>query len=459
MAGMSSAINAAIAVTRFGLGAKPGEIADASTDPRGWLLGQIHREGASQPLTLGGLPFPDSQTRFTDFITYRAAIKEAGDDEMKRKAAREALRLPTAAEMLCRTQLATATGQPFTERWTLFWSNHFTVSVNKSQELAALAPTFEREAIRPHVFGRFEDLLVASSRHPAMLMYLDQAQSIGPNSRAGLRKVGGLNENLAREIMELHTLGADAGYTQGDVTEFARALTGWSVGRPNQAAEYEGAYLYRPNVHEPGSRQIFGRRYGDGEEDQARRVLADLAASPKTADHLARKIAIHFVSDQPDPALVSRLSEAYRRSNGDLARVAEALITAPEAWREDAAKIKTPYELLVSGYRAVGQQPRDFAREVNNPLSVMGQRPLSAPQPNGWSESGAEWAAPDALIKRLQWAQGFANVYTPQDDPAALAASALGARLGPATLTAIQRAESRKEALAILIMSPEFQRR
>ncbi len=459
MAGLPSPINAAIAVTRFGLGAKPGEIADASADPREWLVGQIHKDGAPQPLSPTAAPFPDSATRFKDFVAYREAVKAAGDDEVKRKAAREALHAPTAVELLCRTQLAATTGQPFAERWALFWSNHFTVSVLKSEELAALAPSFEREAIRPRVFGRFSDLLRASSRHPAMLMYLDQAQSIGPNSKAGLRRAGGLNENLAREIMELHTLGADAGYSQADVTEFARALTGWSVGRPNQAAEYEGAFLYRANVHEPGARRIFGRNYGDGEEEQAERILADLAASPKTADHLARKLATHFVSDQPDPALVARLSDVWKRSGGDLAKVAEALATAPEAWREDAAKIKTPYELLVSGYRCVGQAPRDYGREVNNPLNTMGQRPLSAPQPNGWSENGSEWAAPDALIKRLQWAQGFANAYAPQDDPGVVAASALGARLSANTLKTIQRAESRKEALAILIMSAEFQRR
>jgi uncharacterized protein (DUF1800 family) len=364
-----------------------------------------------------------------------------------------------AAEMLGRISVATTTEAPFAERWVLFWSNHFTVSTRKSQELDALAASFEREAIRPHVFGRFETLLTASCRHPAMLLYLDQPGSLGPNSRAGLRRTAGLNENLAREILELHTLGVNAGYSQADVTEFARVLTGWSVGRKDQPAEVAGGFMYRPNLHEPGARTVFGHSYPAGEEDQALRVLADLAASGKTAVHLATKLATHFVADNPDPQLVRRLAEAYHDSRGDLAVVARTLIDAPEAWTDMAAKVKTPYELLVSAYRAIDQTPRDYGREVNRPLNLLGQRPLSAPQPNGWSDRAADWAAPDALVKRLQWAQGFAASYANQVDPVQLATDALGARLRPLTLATLQRAESRKEALAVLLMSPEFQRR
>ena len=459
MALMSSGINASIAVTRFGLGAKPGEIADAAADPKGWLIAQIEASGAPGPLDEMARPFPSSVNRFADFLAYREAVKAAGADMDKRKAAREALNAETRAEFLARARMAATTGRPFAERWALFWSNHFTVSTRKGEELAALAPSFEREAIRPHVFGRFEDLLLASSRHPAMLFYLDQAQSIGPNSRAGLRRSGGLNENLGREILELHTVGVDAGYSQGDVTEFARALTGWSVGRPNQPGETAGAFLYRPNVHEPGGRQVFGRRYGEGEEEQARHVLGDLAVHPKTADHIAKKLAVHFVADRPDAALVARLSDSFQKSRGDLSALARTLITAPEAWTEPQGKMKTPYELIVSGYRAVGQAPRDAGREIDGPLTLLGQKPLSPIQPNGWSERAEEWAAPDALIKRLQWAQGFAGAFAGSDDPVQTAASALGERLRPETENALRHAESRKEALALLLMSPEFQRR
>jgi uncharacterized protein (DUF1800 family) len=292
-----------------------------------------------------------------------------------------------------------------------------------------------------------------------MLLYLDQQSSVGPHSRAGLRRTAGLNENLAREILELHTLGVSAGYTQTDVTEFARVLTGWSIGRRDPPGEVAGAFLYRPNLHEPGNRTVFGRSYAAGDEDQALRVLDDLASSGKTATHIATKLAIHFVSDTPDPRLVRRLAESWRDSRGDLALVARTLIGSPEAWIDEAAKVKTPYELLVSAYRAVDQAPRDYGREVNGPLNLLGQRPLSAPQPNGWSDRAADWAAPDALVKRLQWAQGFAASYATQVDPVRLAADALDARLRPLTLATLQRAESRKEALAVLLMSPEFQRR
>jgi len=450
---------AAVATTRFGLGARPGEIVRISHDPRGWLEAQLRSDAVPMPVNPVGLPFPDSRSRQLDYAAYKDAEKAAGADEPRRRASGEMFRQSIAAEMLGRMTAATATDAPFAERWALFWSNHFTVSTRKSQLLAAVAAGFEREAIRPHVFGRFETLLLAVARHPAMLLYLDQPSSIGPNSRAGQRRTAGLNENLAREILELHTLGVSAGYSQTDVTEFARALTGWSIGRRNQPAEPAGGYVYRPAVHEPGDRTVFGHNYPAGEEDQATRILADLATSDRTALHIARKLAVHFVSETPDPRLVRRLADAWRNSRGDLAVVARTLVNAPEAWDENAAKLKTPYDLLVSAYRAVGQSPRDYAREVNGPLGLLGQQPLSAPQPNGWSERAADWAAPDALVKRLQWAQGFAASYANEVDPEALATAALGARLRPVTLATVQRAESRKEALAVLLMSPEFQRR
>ena len=455
----SNDLTAAIAATRFGLGGRPGELARLSHDPKGWLIEQIRPDAVIQPLNPVGLPFTDSTARIMDYFAFKQAEKAAGDDQEKRKAAGAMFRAAEPVELFGRANVAITTEQPFAERWALFWSNHFTVSRRKGGEMGALAAGFEREALRPHVFGRFEDLLIASSRHPGMMVYLDQPQSIGPNSQAGLRRTSGLNENLAREIMELHSLGADAGYTQADVTEFARALTGWSVGRPGQGVERAGRFMYRPNVHEPGERVIFGRRYADAGESQALQALVDFAASPKTASHIATKLAIHFVSDQPDTKLVRKLSDAFQRSGGDLSAVARALVTANEAWSPEAAKIKTPYELIVSAYRALGQSPADYRREIAGPLNALGQPILAAPQPNGWSERGADWSAPDALIKRLQWAQGFAAYYAPQGDPTTLAADVLGARLRDQTLTALRRAESRKEALALLIMSPEFQRR
>jgi len=502
-------LNAAIAVTRFGLGARPGEIEEAARDPHGWLKAQIRREGADQPVgvamptppqTQAGVPqpatgamnatapmtgasmmasampppipqpalmsfapgqtLPSMQASFRVFADYQQQTKLAKDDPEARKRAVTPIYIQAGEEILARTQLATTTSAGFRERWTLFWANHFTMAAKDLPETVAVGP-FEREAIRPHVFGRFEDLLVASSSHPGMLLYLDQAQSIGPNSQAGMKRAGkvGLNENLGREILELHTVGPDAGYTQADVTEFARALTGWSMGGGNGPNEQEGAFVYRANFHEPGARTIMGRAYPDGGREQALAVMKDLAASPHTADHLARKIAIHFVADDPPPALVARLRTAYLKSDGDLAQVASALIAAPESWDPTPRKFKTPYEYLVSSYRAADASPRDPAKEIVGPLGSLGMRPFTAPQPNGWSETAADWAAPDAVVKRLTWAQGFAGSYAPQTPPPEEARAVLGARLGDRTLTAVSRAETRPEAFAILLMSPEFQRR
>jgi uncharacterized protein (DUF1800 family) len=323
---------------------------------------------------------------------------------------------------------------------------------------------FENEAIRPRVFGRFEDLLIASSAHPAMLSYLDQYQSIGPDSPAAqflAKRQGrksGLNENLAREILELHTVGVDSGYSQADVTEFARALTGWSIGGPREPADRQGAFLFRANAHEPGTRTIMGRTYRQDGVDQAMAVMRDLAASPATARHVCGKIARHFVADDPPPALTQRLVDTWLGSGGDLSAVALALVTAQEAWDPAAAKFKSPYEFLISSWRAIGGQPTSI--EYFAPLiTSMGQKPFSAPSPKGWPDDAMTWCAPDAIVKRLSWAQSFAAITASERDPSRIAAETLGARLTPQVAKAVARAESRPEALALLLMSPEFQRR
>ena len=457
-------LRATLAVTRFGLGARPGEIDEARSDPEGWLQTQIRTNGADQPVASTGAPLPSGQERFQAFLGHRNAVGAAGADPAARKILAQTFADSCLPELLSRMWLATQTSAGFQERWVLFWSNHFTVSSKKGEPLMATAAAFEREAIRPHVFGRFADMLLASTRHPAMLMYLDQVQSIGSDSPAGLRrrKMGvevGLNENLGREVMELHTLGAASGYTQQDVTEFSRALTGWSMGGANAPPAQRGAFLYRPDFHEPGQRSILGRRYEDAGEGQAATILTDLAAHPATAAHLAHRLATHFVADTPPPALVERLRRAYLAGGGDLSRVAVALIEAPEAWAPEALKLKTPYDYLVSAYRAAGAGPKDARREVVGPLAALGQRPLSAPQPNGWSEVAQDWAAAGAIIDRLTWTQRFAATYTPSAEPLPLYASILGSRARPETAKTLSRAQSRQEAFAILLMTPEFQRR
>ena len=479
---------AAIAVTRFGLGAKPGEIAQARSDPQGYLRGQIRRDGADQP---AGETMTSAQ-RMAEFREYRrerkdekaekASVTPGGasmaDAAPGKPAVRDSvkvvgnmLRKDISGDFTARTQLAATTDASFRERWTLFWANHFTVSATKAITGTVVGP-FEAEAIRPNVFGRFEDLLGAAESHPAMLTYLDQIQSIGPDSQAAIfqrrggrfggqlqdavRRTPGLNENLAREIMELHTVGVNGGYTQGDVTEFARAMTGLSIG-----GERDGAYgvaVFREHAHEPGARNIMGVRYDQGGKAQTNAILTDLAAKPQTARFVCTKIARHFVADEPSPALVARLETAWRSSNGDLARLAEALISAPEAWDPAPAKFKTPYEFIVSSYRAAGGQPSGF-QQFGPILTALGQKPFAAPSPKGWPEDALSWAAPDAIVKRIQFAQAFSAGAVRDRDPKALAADALGERLTPDTAKAIARAESRAEGFALLLMSPEFQRR
>jgi uncharacterized protein (DUF1800 family) len=476
-------LSASIAVTRFGLGARPGEIAAARTDPAGYLKAQIAPTGADQPEG----QFESAAQRIADLRQFQTLRRQARRDAAPSanatadvdakydpvKVAQKMIREDTGAEFLARMRLASATDASFRERWALFWFNHFTVSAVKLQTAVVVGP-FEREAIRPLVFDRFEALLVASSMHPAMLLYLDQAQSVGPNSTVaglgrmgvpGLKQLSGLNENLAREIMELHTLGVGSGYTQADVTEFARALTGWSIVGLNErryaagAGRQPGEFLFRPAFHEPGARTILGRTYAEAGVEQAHAVLKDLARHPATARHVAVKLARHFVADDPPPALVARLERNFNETGGRLDLLAQTLVDSPEAWSPDQRKFKQPYEFLVSGYRAVGLAPEQL-NHIAPVLAAMGQKPFSAPSPKGWDEAAADWAAPDAIIKRMSWSEAFAQATTPVvGQPMELAQGALGARLSPAVATAIARAESRPEAFSILLMSPEFQRR
>lgn len=461
-------LNAAIAVTRFGLGARSGEIAEARRDPRGFLLAQIRPDGAEVPISNG----ESAAQRIARVRAGRQAREKLkappaesdGDAADPVKTAQRLVRETAGADFLARVQLAASTEASFRERWALFWANHFTVSASKVAVASVVGP-FEAEAIRPHVFDRFETLLAAAETHPAMLIYLDQAQSIGPDSRAaafmqrrGGDRPAGLNENLAREILELHTVGVDGGYTQDDVTEFARAMTGLSIGGPREGEAMAGVPMFREQAHEPGVRTVMGVRYPQEGKAQPAAILSDLAAKPQTARFVCTKIARHFVADEPPPALIARLEGVWMETGGRLDRVAEALIAAPEAWAPEASKLKTPYEFIVSSWRAADASPRQ-AGQVAPALTALGQKPYSPPSPKGWADDAATWAAPDALVKRMTWTQAFAAAAIQDRDPRTLADEALGARLSPTAAKAIARAESRPEGFALLLMSPEFQRR
>jgi len=464
-------IDAAIALNRFGLGARPDEAPPA--DPRRWLLGQFERFEA-RPAAITALPGSAAQmTLYADYVAERrpqgpaAAAPDAGAGRvMARRDFVLGWRDDYQAAVTARTAVALITPAPFVERLVHFWSNHFAVSTEKLP-VTGLAGPFEAEAVRPHVLGRFEDMLVAVERHPAMQLYLDQVRSIGPGSpqaqRAALRnptRKPGLNENLAREILELHTLGVRTGYSQADVTEFARALTGWSVGGLRQTGRdaEPGAFVFRPQVHEPGARTIMGKRYDQPGEAQARAVLADLAVHPATARHIAAKLARHFIADDPPPAVVARLTEAYALSGGDLPTVYRALVESPEAWRPQPVKFKTPWEWMISSLRGVGR--RDLGQMQPAAMQVQLGQPVWRPgSPAGYDDVAASWAAPDALVRRVELAQRYAGLVGDRLDARELGDKLLPGALGDATRTELGRAESPTAALALLLVSPDFLRR
>ena len=450
----------AIALNRFGLGARPDEPIPA--EPPRWLLSQLERHDARPPAWHGAARTPELVEAW---LRQQRAVRQAPDDQRSgiREAYLRSARQAYVTAVGARVASALQSPTPFAERLVHFWSNHFAVSVDKLL-VVGLAGAFEADAIRPNVMGRFEDLLVAAVSHPAMLLYLDQAQSVGPGSRVGLRaserqqRPRGLNENLAREILELHTLGVSGGYTQDDVTEFARALTGWTLPADETAGVTTSTFRFVAAMHEPGARTVRGRVYPEAGEPQARAILRDLATSPATARHIAHKLARHFVADDPPPALVRRLAETFERSAGDLSAVYRQLVDAPEAWAAPAAKFKSPFDWAVSALRALGRQelPPPQAANLMNQLGQPVWRPGS---PAGHADTASAWAAPDALLRRVEIAQRLASQAASTLDARELGPRVLPGTLGAETAGALARAESAGTALALLLVSPEFLRR
>ncbi len=345
----------------------------------------------------------------------------------------------------------------YSERLVAFWSNHFAVSVNKGNPVRTLAGLMEREAIRPHVYGRFADMLLAVETHPAMIFFLDNQQSIGPNSRAGARRGRGLNENLAREILELHTLGVAGGYGQADVTALANVITGWSL-TPNNAADGPpGTFRFNANMHEPGPHVVLGKSYADEGFAQGRKALEDIARHPSTAQHIARKLTRHFIADDPPASMVARIAKVFRDADGDLQAVSRAVLESPEAWSAPLTKMRSPQEFLLASARALGRRP-DFG-QILQPLNAMGQ-PLWQPGgPNGFPDTNAAWASPEGLKTRLDVAVSIARQNAGGLDPAGLMETLFGGAVSAETRQTVLRAETRHQAVALALMSPEFQRR
>lgn len=446
-------LNGAIATNRFGLGARPGEIAAASGDPRAWLIDQLDVN------TLPYIPdLPSTRSITMGINRRREAIQDLPDDE-KPPLRKEGRRIKNAIfrdEVEARMRFGASTRKPFHERLTRFWSNHFTVSA-KQRDLVGIAGAYEREAIRPNVLGRFVDLAFAAIGHPAMLVYLDNVRSVGPNSGRGRRGDAGLNENLAREVLELHTVSPESGYTQTDIEELARALTGWTVARPRHGPEFEGQTIFVDRLHEPGTRSVMGRSYPQSGGDQAAAILDDLCAHPSTARAVSEKLAAHFVSDTPPEALVQALTDAFIQTNGDLSAMYTVLIDAPEAWSAEPMKVKTPDELLTSTARLIGPE-RTFIGRVRDVTTSFAQQTFQASSPEGWPDDGPSWLGPDSVLKRIEWANRLAE-QSPGIDARQLLQTGLGERLTDRTLRAVQGAESGEQAIVLALMSPDFQRR
>jgi uncharacterized protein (DUF1800 family) len=471
---------AVTALRRFGLGARPGEIATMAGDPRGYVRAALDAPDAVR------LDDPDLDPSHLAFANVRLAelqrrqVRESAQDALRQQTgvpypatggakpsempSRQGFARPGLMrgevyqdEAAVRLDRLVTTTHPFLERLVMFWSNHFCISATKGQ-VRALAGGYEREAIRPHVLGRFTDMLLAVEQHPAMLIYLDNQLSFGPNSRAGINQKKGLNENLAREILELHTLGVDGGYTQADVTNLARLITGWTVGNL-QRGEEAGKFTYLPQRREPGTFAVLGKTYGDPTAEAGRQALRDLAAHPATALHIATKFARHFVSDPPPPALVEALRASFMRTGGDLAALARTLVDTDAAWTEPARKILPPNDFLVALLRGFPIPQRPRSAEIVRLSNQLGQPLWSVPSPKGWPESNEAWAAPAPIRERLRIAETMSRQVDRAADPRALAEDLLGPALRVETREAIARAETREQGFTLIAMSPEFQRR
>jgi uncharacterized protein (DUF1800 family) len=511
---------ALVALNRFGLGARggaSGDLVNAASDPRGFVKAELSRPNgvllempgllstpalaqavfayqfevkqARDAAAKSGAPAPEAPPT-ADATTQRRSLsldsvamdisgKPPAMETPEKTSANAAMvpaetMQPNAAkppaqplniiqktyrtEALARLQRAVIADCGFTERLVAFWSNHFCISANKGELARMWAGSFEREAIRPYVLGRFGDMLKAVEQHPAMLFFLDNQQSLGPESRAGQNRKRGLNENLAREIMELHTLGVGGGYSQDDVTSLARIITGWTfAGRQGQLGT-PGSFVFNANAHQPGAQRLLGKIYENDGVAQGEAALADIARHPSTAKFIATKFARHFVADDPPPALVARLQEVFTKSDGDLRQLATALLDSNEAWQVPLTKVRSPYEFLVATGRLLARIPDDPGLYLGG-LNTLGQPLWSPAGPNGFPDTNAAWAAPEGMKLRLDISAQVASRLANNIDPRDLLELAAADAASPETRRTIERAESRQQALALLLMSPEFQRR
>lgn len=488
----SAKAEAVLALHRFGMGPRPGSVAAIGTDPRGALIAELDRPlvlaaAASLPSSakayrtvadanarrtarakqaqqqakkqqMASAPLAsDDQNPAQAPMQGQAQNQEKDAAEMAAKQAADAIPDPGRPiylqEAKLRMEAALAADIGFAERLVWFWSNHFCISAYKIQSMSG---AYEREAVRANALGHFVDLLLAVEGHPAMLFYLDNLGSMGANSIAGINRSRGLNENIAREIMELHTLGVRTGYTQNDVISFANVLTGWTLVPPGDNPEHGGEFTFNPRLHEPGGQTVLGKRYEQEDVEQGRAVLRDLAAHPATATHVATKLARHFVADEPPPALVEQMAKTFRDTEGDLKQVAITMVSSDEAWHGSPSKLKRPSEWGVGMVRATGITAVDPVRFIGG-QELLGEGLWRPSAPKGYPDDEASWI--DGIGRRLDIANNFAERVATTADPQAIIEDVFASQIAPEVKQAVGRAESRQQALALLFMSADFQRR
>ena len=452
-----------LAEIRFGCGLSPA-IA-APSDPQALLQGLSGPDTMARRFAIEG--FDPIRARMAELSRLRRKYRDAADKTGLRdgvKMIRQATR-KEAVNWYTQTLLRWVnTPNGFRERLVAFWADHFTAK-GKTLVLRYAGAAYVEEAIRPNISGSFADLLISTTTHPLMLHFLDQANSVGPASRvaSAKKRLKGLNENLAREVMELHTLGVDGPYTQDDVRQLAELFTGLSVSR-------KSGFAFRPKYAEPGPETVLGRTYGG---DPARlepvlQSLRDLAAHPATARHIAQKLAVHFVSDAPDPGLVQHLEGRFNDTGGDLLAVSSALVEHPSSWEEKLSNVKPPADFIASACRALVPDmdrldeltPRVVGRLFAGPLEMMGQPWMQPNGPDGWAEDDAAWITPQGVSTRLRWALSVPqNLRRDLPDPRQFVTASLGPFAPPSVHFAANAAESKSDAIGLVLASPAFQRR
>ena len=448
---------ATLAQIRFGTGLRPGR-------PLPGLDTLMER--LSGPDRMAQIyPQEDFATRAgaaQNYLSELRAARGAADGAERQAAARRVMRDAKSRQLAISLARGVASGDGLRERLTWFWADHFTTAGQRAVMQGSISAYVE-EAIRPHVAGRFGDMLEAAILHPVMILYLDQERSIGPNSRNGLASGRGLNENLARELLELHTLGVGSGYTQRDVRQMAELLTGVGLQRGREM-------VFRPGNAEPGAEEVLGVQYGGAGRaalSDVRAALRDLALRPETARHLSTKLADYFLSDMPDAGVVEAMTSAYLQSGGDLAAVMRAMLAHDTAWSAGPGRVKRPFHYMVSALRALGVVPDRIAaaprREINQwanlPMIAMGQRWQGAAGPDGYFDDDPEWIHPQALAARVGWAMAVPSQLRRRlPDPRDFVIDALADRAGETLQWAAARAETRDQGVGIILASPEFMR-